>query len=60
MSGAISSLAKALAVELAPIRVDAVAPGVLRSPFWSAMNEEQRTGFYASVADSLLVACQSS
>ena len=55
VSGAVSSLAKALAVELAPIRVNAVAPGVLRSPIWSAMSEERQAQFYASVADALLV-----
>jgi len=32
--GAVESLTKALAVELAPIRVNAVKPGVTRSPLW--------------------------
>jgi NAD(P)-dependent dehydrogenase (short-subunit alcohol dehydrogenase family) len=34
--GAVESLTKALAVELAPIRVNAVKPGVTRSPMWGA------------------------
>jgi NAD(P)-dependent dehydrogenase (short-subunit alcohol dehydrogenase family) len=32
--GAVESLTRALAVELAPIRVNAVKPGVTRSPMW--------------------------
>src|SRR5262249_27400794 len=35
--GAMEALTKALAVELAPIRVNVVSPGVVRSPLWSAM-----------------------
>ncbi|WP_127503029.1 SDR family oxidoreductase [Actinoplanes solisilvae] len=34
--GAVDSLTRALAVELAPIRVNAVKPGVTRSPMWGA------------------------
>ncbi|HEX8870566.1 MAG TPA: SDR family oxidoreductase [Lentzea sp.] len=32
--GAVEALTKALAVELAPLRVNAVSPGVVRSPLW--------------------------
>jgi NAD(P)-dependent dehydrogenase (short-subunit alcohol dehydrogenase family) len=32
--GAVDSLTRALAVELAPVRVNAVKPGVTRSPLW--------------------------
>ncbi|TCC66125.1 SDR family oxidoreductase [Kribbella pittospori] len=32
--GAVDSLVRALAVELAPIRVNAVKPGVVRTPLW--------------------------
>lgn len=48
--GAVNSLVRSLAVELAPLRVNAVAPGVLRSPLWSAMGDEDREGMYAGVA----------
>ncbi|MDF1897764.1 SDR family oxidoreductase [Mycolicibacterium smegmatis] len=34
-----SSYTTALAVELAPIRVNAVAPGMIRTPMWDAMPE---------------------
>lgn len=37
LCGAVTALTKALAVELAPIRVNAVAPGVVRSPLWKGM-----------------------
>lgn len=48
--GAMNSLTRALAVELAPLRVNAVAPGVVRSPLWSAMPEQDRRAMYDSVA----------
>ncbi|MCS5497723.1 SDR family oxidoreductase [Cnuibacter physcomitrellae] len=51
--GAMNSLVRSLAVELAPLRVNSVAPGVLRSPLWSAMSEEDREGMYAGVGASL-------
>jgi NAD(P)-dependent dehydrogenase (short-subunit alcohol dehydrogenase family) len=44
--GAVEALTRALAVELAPIRVNAVAPGVVRSPLWSAMDEAEREQLY--------------
>ncbi|WP_062433153.1 SDR family oxidoreductase [Herbidospora daliensis] len=45
--GAMESLTRALAVELAPIRVNAVAPGFVRSPLWAGMGEEARERMYA-------------
>jgi NAD(P)-dependent dehydrogenase (short-subunit alcohol dehydrogenase family) len=51
--GAVNALVRSLAVELAPLRVNAVAPGVLRSPLWSAMSDEDREGMYASIAEAL-------
>ncbi|MGH3783374.1 MAG: SDR family oxidoreductase, partial [Pseudonocardiaceae bacterium] len=51
--GAINSLTRALAVELAPIRVNAVAPGVIRSPLWSQMSETDRDAMYAQLDQAL-------
>jgi NAD(P)-dependent dehydrogenase (short-subunit alcohol dehydrogenase family) len=48
--GAMSALTRAFAVELAPVRVNAVAPGVVRSPLWSAMPEPDRAAMYDDVA----------
>lgn len=45
--GAVVSLTRALAVELAPLRVNAVAPGVTRSPLWSAVPDADREALYA-------------
>lgn len=53
--GAVEGLCRAMAVELAPIRVNAVAPGVIRTNLWNGMTEEQRTEFYENIGDSLLV-----
>ncbi|HEY2176246.1 MAG TPA: SDR family oxidoreductase [Mycobacteriales bacterium] len=48
--GAMSALTRALAVELAPVRVNAVAPGVVRSPLWAGMSEQDRAAMYDDVA----------
>jgi NAD(P)-dependent dehydrogenase (short-subunit alcohol dehydrogenase family) len=52
-SGAIVSVARSLAVELAPLRVNVVAPGVVRSPLWDQMSAADRDGMYAALSDSL-------
>jgi NAD(P)-dependent dehydrogenase (short-subunit alcohol dehydrogenase family) len=44
--GAIESLTRSLAVELAPLRVNAVAPGVVRSPLWQGMDDTDRERMY--------------
>ncbi|MDT4892026.1 MAG: hypothetical protein QOE97_1061 [Pseudonocardiales bacterium] len=51
--GAMSALTRALAVELAPVRVNAVAPGVVRSPLWSSMSVQDRNAMYDGVADAV-------
>ena len=53
--GAIVSLTRALAVELAPIRVNAVSPGVVRTDLWKNMQEQDREAMYESVGSHLLV-----
>ncbi|HEY1471108.1 MAG TPA: SDR family oxidoreductase [Candidatus Acidoferrum sp.] len=53
--GAIVSLTRALAVELAPIRVNAVSPGVVRTNLWNNMQEQERNGMFDSVGKALLV-----
>ncbi len=41
-----------LAVELAPLRVNVVAPGVIQTPWWDGMPEPVREGVFASAAAS--------
>ena len=53
--GAIEAFTRALAVELAPIRVNAVSPGFVRTPLWSGIRESQREAMYRDLAARLLV-----
>jgi NAD(P)-dependent dehydrogenase (short-subunit alcohol dehydrogenase family) len=53
--GAVEALTRALAVELAPVRVNAVSPGVVRSPLWAGMAEVEREQMYRGMAESLPV-----
>jgi NAD(P)-dependent dehydrogenase (short-subunit alcohol dehydrogenase family) len=53
--GAVEGLTRALAIDLAPVRVNTVRPGLVRSPLWSSLSEEDRSGMYESTAKSLLV-----
>jgi NAD(P)-dependent dehydrogenase (short-subunit alcohol dehydrogenase family) len=52
---AMEGLTRALAVELAPIRVNIVSPGVVKSPLWANMTNEDREALYRHTADSLPV-----
>src|SRR4029077_16978647 len=52
---AMEGLTRALAVELAPIRVNVVSPGVVKTPLWSNMAEAEREALYQQMADSLPV-----
>jgi NAD(P)-dependent dehydrogenase (short-subunit alcohol dehydrogenase family) len=53
--GTIEALTRALALELAPIRVNAVSPGVVRTNLWQNMTAEEREGLFESVGKSLPV-----
>ena len=48
-------LTRALAVELAPVRVNIVSPGVVKTPLWRGMPDEARESLYASEARRLPV-----
>ncbi|MEE6262526.1 SDR family oxidoreductase [Plantactinospora sonchi] len=53
ITGAIDALVRALAVELAPVRVNAVSAGVIRSPLWNSLPDETREQMYAQLSESL-------
>jgi len=53
--GTIEALTRALAIELAPIRVNAVSPGLVRTNLWHNMSAKEREERYESVGKSLPV-----
>ncbi|MFJ8517443.1 SDR family oxidoreductase [Lysinibacillus xylanilyticus] len=55
VNAAVSNLGKTLALELAPIRVNIVSPGIIDTPSRSKMPEEARNSFYATVENKLPV-----
>ncbi|TDO33865.1 NAD(P)-dependent dehydrogenase (short-subunit alcohol dehydrogenase family) [Kribbella sp. VKM Ac-2527] len=55
LNGAIEALVKPLAIELAPIRVNGVSPGLVDTPWWSALPEEARQDYFAAAAKALPV-----
>src|ERR1700686_5155462 len=54
-NGAIESLARGLALELAPVRVNCVSPGIIDTPIRAAMPEAVRLEMLAKIAASLPV-----
>lgn len=50
INGAIEAMVRPLAVELAPIRVNAVAPGVTDTAWWSFLPEAERQAAFAQYA----------
>ena len=46
IQSAVEGLTRALAVELAPIRVNAVSPGLSQTPRWNALSDADRQALY--------------
>jgi len=55
VNGAIESLGRTLAVELAPVRVNVVSPGIVMTPVYAGMPERERTALFDAVAEKLPV-----
>jgi NAD(P)-dependent dehydrogenase (short-subunit alcohol dehydrogenase family) len=55
VNGAIESLTRSLALELAPVRVNCVSPGIVDTPIRAAMPEAARLDMLAKTAASLPV-----
>lgn len=53
--GAMEGFVRAMAVELAPIRVNSVMPGVIKTNLWNSMSDNDRNNLYKTVGDSLPV-----
>jgi NAD(P)-dependent dehydrogenase (short-subunit alcohol dehydrogenase family) len=49
-NGALETMIAPLAVELAPLRVNAVSPGVIDTHWWRGLPEDQRRSYFESVA----------
>ena len=50
---AMEGLTRALAMELAPLRVNVVSPGVVKSPLWDAMPDGEREALYRHMTATL-------
>ena len=52
---AMEGLTRALAIELAPIRVNIVAPGMVKTPLWQNIPQDQRANMYRQAGERLPV-----
>jgi NAD(P)-dependent dehydrogenase (short-subunit alcohol dehydrogenase family) len=52
--GAMDALTRALAVELAPVRVNAVSPGFVRTSLWNPIPEARREALFREAGSKLL------
>ena len=55
VNGGIAAMARTLAKELAPIRVNVISPGLVDTPAYAWMSEKERQGFYHKMGASLPV-----
>lgn len=53
VNAALEALARGLAVEMGPVRVNAVSPGLVDTPMWQAMPADRREAFFAATAEKL-------
>mgnify|MGYP001133703394 CR=1 FL=1 len=53
INAALESLVRGMALEFSPVRVNAVSPGMIRTPLWHGMDAEKREAMFAAVAEKL-------
>lgn len=46
INGALQAMIPGLAVELKPLRVNAVSPGIVNARFWSALPDDERSAMF--------------
>lgn len=55
INGALDAIVPTLALELRPVRVNAVSPGVIATPWWDRVPEQFRNAFFEQTAASVPV-----
>jgi NAD(P)-dependent dehydrogenase (short-subunit alcohol dehydrogenase family) len=53
INAALESLVRGMALEFSPVRVNAVSPGMIRTPLWSGMDVDKREAMFKAVAEKL-------
>ena len=53
INAALEALARGLALELSPVRVNTVSPGLIATPLWSKLGEQARQSMYEGAAARL-------
>ncbi len=54
INGALDAMVPPLAVELAPLRINAVSPGVIDTPWWDRVPQEQRRTLFEGISATTL------